>query len=285
MKILKIILTLICTITLFSCDEKSGGNTWNPYPEYEHDDNAITVHHSEDYNYPIDSLQIYIPTNNKHTLYIKGGDRNYTITQSETDLLKLTLEQGNVLVIEPLKIGKVEIPIMDGANHSYLLKIEMLYRTMELIVARTNIVIKGEKLTELEKDTIKEKALKRIPVKVNGGYKFTWVEFTEKGSRGVVSIYPNHFGENDDSTQEYNFEEIFDEPINNYQIRSRYIINIDGSNRVFRLGQGVLPTKSYDYLMIEDLTEYFKTKYPSVEKVFAQQQAFIPHTNYLQPIE
>lgn len=269
MKISNIILTLLCTMTLFSCDEE-GGESWYPYPEYEHDDNNITVHYNDTHNTPRDSLQIFVPTNDKSVLYIKGGDKNYTITPPETDLLNVTLEQGYILVIEPLKIGSVEIPIMDGANHSYLLKVEMSYYTTNLIVTRTEIVIKGEGLTELEKEEIKEKALKTIPVKVEGGYKFIYTELSKKDtSGGVVSIYPNRFGESDNSTQEYRFEYI-----NNYPERSHYIININDSKRVFWYGQGKLPTKSAYLLMIEELTEDFKTEYPAVEKVFAQQQAF-----------
>lgn len=261
MKLVNLIWIII--IMLSSCSKDS----------YE----PIQLHYAIDNNKPnpIENNQVNLrfPTSDKTQLVIMGGDGNFTVTNTNEKTIAVSINNREVAIM-PLTTGNSVVTIADKSNHSYMLNVKVDYRTIDMMIDKQDVIVVGDKLSEVQKAEIKQKATLTLPVKVNGGFKFVYTKGAST-TQGQVFIYKDSFGVSGiESTFEEKRTELTDQ---RYPV---FTINIDGKLRDFILAPymeikskgDMIPTMALNEILIEQ----FKTEYPDVEKVYTQQRLINP---------
>ncbi len=220
-------------------------------------------------------VSLLFPTSDKTQLIISGGDGHYAISNSDETVVNVTMESKQIN-IAPLSIGNSTVIITDNSGGLYTLNIEVLYRKSNLIIDKQDVIVIGDKLSEIQKTEIQQKAVLTLPVKVNGGFSFI---YNVDQQRGDVLIYKDKYGENGIQST---FEEKYTETAS-VGYRS-FVIQIDGKKREFVLDRYNAPIPKSSMIVpiafIEILTDQFKAEYPDVESVYTQQRLISPKLEY-----
>ncbi|MFA6727619.1 MAG: hypothetical protein WCS17_05310 [Prevotella sp.] len=228
-----------------------------------------------------EQLSLHQVENNEIELYygsiggvtIVGGDGIYSFT-CESPLLKAEMTHSNYILFEPLGVGEARVRISDSSGDSYILKVKMNYKSEKIVVGKLGVTVVGDNMTIGDQKELKEKALATIPVKVGGGYKFTYTESDEKEvTKGVVLIYPEKVDaasikgtferkmvKNESGGYSSYIYTLHYKDVNRTFIFMEYTESVTRSTSAFRAVQ-----------FAEDLKEQFKTAYPNVEQVYTSQ--------------
>ena len=229
---------------------------------------------------PIENNQVnlLLPASGKTQLVIFGGDGHYAISNSDETISNVTLTNNSFMDIIPLSTGNSTVTITDDSGNSYTLNIKVHYSEQTWIIDKQDVIVIGDKLSEVQKAEIEQKAILTLPVKVNGGFKFVYNN-SEEANKGQVFIYNDNFG---GEAVESVFElKQFKIEINGFiQTHPVYVITINGKQREFIVNKYVAPQSKGDMIvpmsLNEDLTEQFKADYPDVESVYTQQRLINP---------
>jgi hypothetical protein len=203
---------------------------------------------------------------------IIGGDGKYSFS-CPSSLLKAEMTYSNYISLEPLSIGDAVVTIKDASGDTYLLKVTVVYKTENIVVAKLDATVVGDNMTVASQKELKEKALATIPVRVGGGYKFVYTEGEDQDStKGIVYIYPDKF---DNNGIEGTFERVIVKPVDNSNSYITYTLHYSDVSRTFIFPGSTTPTsQSSKYpasQLSEDLTEQYKTAYPNLEQVYTSQ--------------
>ena len=202
---------------------------------------------------------------------IIGGDGKYSFS-CESSLLKAQMTYSNYISIEPLSIGDAAVTIKDESGNTYLLKVTVVYKTENIVVAKLDATVVGDNMTVASQKELKEKALATIPVKVGGGYRFVYTEGEDQdATKGIVFVYPDKFGTNG---IEGTFERAIDKPNDKNNSYITYTLHYGDMNHTFIYpGDTTSASQSSKYpaQFSEDLKEQYKTAYPNLEKVYTSQ--------------
>lgn len=217
-------------------------------------------------------VEIRFPALEKTQLRISGGDGNFAVTNSNENILMMTLID-NAIDITPLTIGNSVVTITDKSGNSYMLNVKVDYRTIGMIIEKQDIIVIGNKLSEVEKNEIREKAAMTLPVKINGGFKFIYNN-REHSNQGQVFLYRDSYGVDAiESTFEESRMGIVVGGVENKIIT--FIMMIDGKPRNFNLtryiDQTLKSSVNVPMALNEVLTTQFRTQYPNAEMVYTQQ--------------
>lgn len=228
---------------------------------------------------PIENNQVnlQLPTSNKTQLIVFGGDGHYSISNSNEAVVNVAMTNESIY-ITPLSIGNSTVTITDNSGGSCTLNVKVHYSEQTWIIDKQDVVVIGDKLSEVQKAEIEQKAILTLPVKVNGGFKFVYNN-SEEVNKGQVFIYNDKFsGEAIESVFELKQFKI---EINGFiQTHPVYVITINGKQREFIVNKYVAPKSTGDMIvpmsLNEDLTEQFKADYLDVESVYTQQRIINP---------
>lgn len=217
------------------------------------------------------SIKLYYAS--KGGVTIMGGDGDYSFS-CNSPLLKAEMTHRNYILFETLGIGDAVVTITDQSGHSYTLNITISYVTENIVVTQLEATVIGDNMTVAGQKELKEKALATIPVKINGGYRFVYTEKEEEEeTKGIVTIYPEQFGNNG---IEGTFERAIikkEDGSYNYESYTLHYKNVEQEyNRTFIL-MAYKPVRS-EYLsaqLAEDLKDQYITDYPNVEQVYTSQ--------------
>lgn len=256
MKLTKLLRILLLLIFITSCNKEGI--------------EPITLHYVEN-----NSISMVYPNTDKHSISIIGGDGKYSVSCNNVSVLEVELvQEKKMILLKPQSIGNAIVTISDESGHSYLLNVNIYYSVLSLIVEKQDVIVIGDKLSEVQKAEIQQKAILTLPVKVNGGFKFIYNNDKEL-NKGQVFIYKENYNINAiESVFEFKRIEI---EVNGFiQTHPVYVITIDGKQREFIVNKYVAPQSKSDMIvpmaLNEDITEQFKTEYPDVEFVFTQQR-------------
>lgn len=236
------------------------------------ENDQITLYYSiiNDKPNPIENNQINLlfPTSDRTQLIIMGGDGNYTVSNLDETVVNVTIESKHIN-ITPLSTGNTTVTITDNSGGLYTLNINILYRKLNFIIDKQDVIVIGDRLSEAQKTDIQQKTILTFPVKVNGGFTFIYDLGEHKGH---ALVYEDKYDVN-------GVETTFEEKYTQIESGERYhsfIIDIEGEKREFIVDRYVtLMSKSDMFVpmaLIEVLTERFKTEYPNVEWVYTQQR-------------
>lgn len=230
----------------------------------------ITLHYVEN-----NSIDMVYPNADRHSISVIGGDGKYSASCNNVSVLDVELvQEKKMILLKPLSIGDAIVTITDKSGNSYALKVNVYYSELNLIVDRQDVIVIGDKLSEVQKIDIEQKAALTLPVKVSGGFKFVYNN-SEEVNKGQVFIYNDtHGGEAVESVFESKRVEVETNGV--MQQYNVFVITIDGKQREFIVNRYFAP-KSKGYMvppmaLNEVLTEQFKTDYPDVEWVYTQQR-------------
>ncbi len=208
-------------------------------------------------------------------LYIKGGDGNYSITNSDDNVVHVNFD-GKKISLQAQGLGNAFIKIEDTANNSYTLSVTIKYREFANAIAQRKCVIIGNELTAEDKTKL-ENEIKATDL--TDKYLFTYKD--AEYSTGSVSVWST-----DGKMKEYDFtnkhiklseeEEIL--IAGEHILRAYNIVTIQGENyndeffvttNFFHLIETRMSVKpKLDYCFIKDLTERYKSAYPKAEQIY-----------------
>jgi len=208
-------------------------------------------------------------------LYIKGGDGNYKITNSDETVVYADLD-GKKICFQAQRLGNAFIKIEDTANNSYTLSVTIKYREFANTITQRKYIILGDELTVGDKTKL-ENEIKAIDL--TDKYLFTYKD--AENSIGSVCIWNI-----DSKMKEYDFTneliKLSDEDeiliAGEFKLREYNKVTIKGENyeEVIYVTKSFFPlikTKMNNYPMptycyIKDLTEKYKSAYPMVEHIY-----------------
>lgn len=208
-------------------------------------------------------------------LYIKGGDGNYKITNSDENVVYANFD-GEKITLQAKGLGNAFIKIEDTANNSYILSVTIKYKELETAIIQRKYIITGDELTVEDKAKLENeiKATDRT-----AKYLFTYKDAED--STGSVCIWNK-----DNKMQEYTFT---NEPIKlseedailiagKYPLREYNKVTIQKGNdsEVMYMTRDFFPlletrmnyTPKPRYCYIKDLTEKYKPTYPEIEHIY-----------------
>lgn len=225
-------------------------------------------------------LALHLIENNTFELYygaqggvtIIGGDGTYSFS-CNSPLLKAEMTHSNYILFKALGVGNALVTINDQSGNSYVLNVIVTYRTESFLVMRTEATVTGDNLTLGAQKELKEKALATIPVKIGGGYQFTYTEYADQDTtRGTVHVYPDAFGK---ESIEGSFEKIIVKASDGTYSYQLYRLRYQDTDHTFvQIPYQESPNRSIGfraYQFAEDLKERFLPDYPEVEQVYTSQ--------------
>ena len=206
-------------------------------------------------------------------LYIKGGDGNYTITNSDESIVHVNSD-GTKISLKAQAIGNAYVKIEDAANNSYTLSVTVKYREAAIAIVQRKYIIKGDELTVGDKTKL-ENAIKAADQ--TDKYLFTYKD--AGNSIGSICIW-----DKDKQMKEYDFTDelvkLSEEDAiliaGEYKIREYNKVSIQGKS----YNETLYITRNFFYLIstrdilvpaycfTKDLTEQYKPAYPKVEQVY-----------------
>lgn len=230
----------------------------------------ITLHYVEN-----NSVDMVYPNTDNHSISIIGGDGKYAASCNNVSVLEVELvQEKKMILLKPQTIGNAIVTITDESGNSYALHVNVHYSELHLVIDKQDAIVIGDKLSEVQKAEIKQKAILTLPVKVNGGFKLVYSN-SEQVNKGQAFIYTNNYGgEAIESVFEFKRIEIEENGVKKtYNV---YVITIDGKQREFRVNTYFYPQSRNEQMvamaLYEVLTEQFKAEYPDVEFVYTQQR-------------
>lgn len=262
LKLTSILLMLLLIASLASCSKDDSQPIQLHYGIYNNKPNPVMDN----------QIAILFPTTEKTQLFISGGDGDFVVTNADDKTINVSAND-RLIDITPLSTGSTFIAITDKSGNSYTLNIKVFYLERQLVIEKQNVVVIGDKLSEVQKTEIRQKAELTLPVKVNGGFKMVY-DIDDEPKKGHVIIYKETYGIG-------GIESVFEEKrveIDADGVKKNcpvFVITIDGKQRNFYLVQYVEPKLKGDMMvplaLNEVLTDQFKAEYPDVEWVYTQQ--------------
>ncbi len=207
-------------------------------------------------------------------LYIKGGDGNYKITNSDKSVVHVNFD-GTKISLQAKSLGNAFVKIEDTANNSYTLSVTIKYKELANAIIQRKYIITGDELTVGDKNKL-ENEIKATDL--TDKYLFTYKD--AENSIGSVCIWNK-----DNKAKEYDFTneliKLSEENViliaGEYKLREYNKVTIQGENysEILYVTKDFFPlieTKS-DYLRpqycyIKDLTEQYKLVYPKVAHIY-----------------
>lgn len=261
---LSVIITILVTaISFVSCSKDNNEPIQLHYAIYNDKPNPVIGN----------QVVILFPTSDKTQLVVSGSDGNFVISNSDKTIIDVRMND-RLIDVTPLSTGDATVSITDKSNNSYVFSVKVYYKEYNLMVEKQDVIVIGDKLSEIQKTEIQQKAVLTLPVQVNGGFKLVYNQ-GEQVSKGKAFIYKDNYGEVV-SESVFEFKRVAIEAngfIQNYNV---FVITIDGKKREFVMNK-YTALKSRGDMMVpmalnEVLTELFKTDYPDVELVYTQQR-------------
>lgn len=208
----------------------------------------------------------------EYAFSLQGGDGYYSARSGNEEVVTAEMITSN-LHLKPTGIGETIVTVEDNSQNTLVLDIRVDYETRDLVVLRHDVSVTGGDLTVNEVNKIREQQLDLIPVKVGGGYKFTFTD--APNDKGIAIIYPETFGSGGiETTFEYKkFEASHELEAASYG----YEVIMDNEKRKFVLGiyvpSGEWPRAeaSVPMALKEDVTGKVQTEYSKAELVYTSQ--------------
>ena len=206
-------------------------------------------------------------------LYIKGGDGNYTITNSNESVVRVNSD-GTKISLKIQAVGNAYIRIEDTANNSYILSVIVKYKEYAGSIRQRKYIIEGEELTVGDKTKLENEIR---AADITNKYLFTNKD--AGNSMGSVCVWDKN-----NQTKEYDFtSELIKLSEDNaiiiageYRLVAYYKVTIQRENNNETLyvtnnffsyiSTRDLPVPTYCF--IKDLTEQYKSAYPKVEHIY-----------------
>lgn len=261
--LLGILLMSLLTMFIVGCSKDSNEPIQLHYSIYNDKPNPVTGN----------QVLILFPTSEKTQLVVSGGDGNFAITNSDKTIIDVSIND-RLIDITPLSTGDAFVSITDKSDNLYVFSVKVYYKEYNLMVDKQDVIVIGDKLSEVQKTEIQQKAILTLPVKVNGGFKLVYNE-GDQASKGEAYIYKDNYGV-EPVKSVFEFKRVKIEAngvIQNYNV---FVITIDGKKREFVMNKYIALKSSGDMMvpmaLHEVLTEQFKTDYPDVEWVYTQQR-------------
>lgn len=215
-------------------------------------------------------VAIVFPTSEKTQFVISGGDGHFAVTNSNEKTITVSTNDRSI-EMTPLATGNSVVTITDQSGNLYTLNVKVYYREMNLIIKKQDVIVIGDKLSEVQKTEIRQQAALTLPVKVNGGFKMVY-NINDEPKKGHVFIYKETYGVG-------GVESVFEEKrveidVNGVKEKHPvFAITIDGKQRDFYLVKYIAPKSDMmaPLALNEVLTDQFKAEYPDVEWVYTQQ--------------
>ncbi|WP_288057003.1 hypothetical protein [Xylanibacter rodentium] len=263
--ILRILMLLICVGSMAGCDDDEA---LSPITlEYE---NHNVIFDNDGRTYRL------TPFSNETTpLYIKGGDGQYKVTNSNENVVHINFD-GRKISLQAKDLGDALVRIDDASGNSYALSVVVRYNEWTYTIANRTTIIKGNELTVGDKAELEKKIAAGNNEK---GYLFTYKNATN--STGSVRIY-----DEDGREREYDFsseqvslpEDGAIEISNGYKLREYYKVAImrESINETIYVTKDFFPLidtryNNYArpmYCFVKDLTEQYKADYPKAESIY-----------------
>lgn len=226
---------------------------------------------SESGNYIGDLLNMYI-FSGEQLIDIYGGYGYFTLEIEDEEVVKATLDMRTITFV-PQSEGITRVLIKDDSGKTYPLTVWVGYLSDEFRVSRIEFYIKGESLTLGDKKKLEEEIGSYISVEVKDQYEFSYTN--SESTEGIVEFRtsaPEHAKGTFSimKKQDYN-------PFKTYS----YTITIKIGQQEYTYDYGeygaVLETRmNYKpslppMMLVEDVTDMFKEKYPAMEKALVVQ--------------
>ncbi|MCC8173482.1 MAG: hypothetical protein LIO65_03570 [Odoribacter sp.] len=219
-------------------------------------------------------ISLVYPDTTSYHFTLQGGDGNYHVQSNKPEIIRAELmSSGKILKLTPLDLGAAVVTITDDSENSLELQVTSDYHTLNIGILEHNVRITGD-LRESEKEEIREKALKTIPVEIGGGYKFIYTQYGEdyRGA-GTVVIYPKEFGKDaiEGTFKEARVDITIGEQENTLPV---YYLDIDGeTTELFIVSYQQFAPRDMvvQVAFMQDVTDIFKEDYPHVEGVYTLQ--------------
>lgn len=219
------------------------------------------------------SLTLIYPAKDTHLATIIEGDGSYKIECDNEQILiaKVILDNSlNVycLELEALSVGEAIVTIKDKSNSIYYLKVIIKNLEYDYKVVECDAIVRGDKLSLNEQNTIRELALESIPVKVEGLYKFVFTDTDQ--TLGDVYLYTDQFMATRISGTFVREIKNKDDILATYQITipENQFYNFDVIPYVNGTRSPIIENR---FQFREDLTAKFKAEYPNIEEVYTIQ--------------
>lgn len=213
-------------------------------------------------------------------LYIKGGDGNFTVTNSNKKAIQTNFD-GEKITFKPVGLGIALIKIEDKSNNVYILTITVKYWEENNVIHQRIYIIQGNNLTVGDKSKL-EKEMKQSDTEK--GYIFTYKEPAEAG--GTIRVYYQN-----DQQKEADFEKehiILDEEsaitiVGNTKLRDYWRVTVKDDNSIFYITRDFFSligqqsvranfTPAPTYCYIKDVTKEYITQYPALEHAYIIQE-------------
>lgn len=209
------------------------------------------------------TVDLCYPSAEGSTISITGGDGNYRAESDDPSIVTVEMPWRNTIRLTPLQRGNATVTIRDGAGETYRLEVCIDYRRNILTICGVEAIVTGDGLTEQERETIRTEALSTIPVETGGCYELIYTG--EDIASGTLILHPTKQGE---QTTEGTFREESTPPTT-----FLYTFRFKGETRRFRIGEMDFHTSSLvPMALIEEVTERFTERYPTVEQVITYQR-------------
>ncbi|MCD8031607.1 MAG: hypothetical protein LUF85_12510 [Bacteroides sp.] len=109
-------------------------------------------------------LSLYYPDSEAHSYELTGGEGAYKASSSDIKVVTAEIDSKGDLSMKAVAPGKADVTITDEAENKLVLKVVVVYPTLDLVVEKLGVTIKGEELTDDQKKEIEEEALNTVPV-------------------------------------------------------------------------------------------------------------------------
>lgn len=208
-------------------------------------------------------------------LYIKGGDGNYKVTNSDESVVRVNFD-GTKISLQAQSLGSAFIKIEDTANNSYTLSVTIKYREFANAIIQRKYIITGDELTVGDKAKLENEIR---ATDLTEKYLFTYKN--AENSIGSVCVW-----DTDNKTKEFDFT-------NEYvKLSEEELIVITGEYKLYEYNKVTLQEGNYSevlyvtknffplietrmnnfsqptYCYIKDLTEQYKSTYPKAEHIY-----------------
>ncbi|MCC8186477.1 MAG: hypothetical protein LIP08_02920, partial [Bacteroides sp.] len=218
-------------------------------------------------------LSLYYPDSESHSYELTGGEGAYEASSSDTNVVTAGIDSKGNLAMKAIAPGKADVTVTDEAENKLVLKVVVAHPTLDLVVEKLDVTIKGEELTDDEKKEIGKEALNTILVQAEGGYKFTYTN--EARTEGVVNVYAEKFGDKAVSG-EFRIVPVTAEEETEATQRQVYELTLDKSVRTLILEtttatRAHMTEKKVSRVLLEDVTADFEEEYEGVEEVYTVQ--------------
>lgn len=219
-----------------------------------------------------------------YTWRLRGGDGNYSVRSDDARVAAVENMQTRDadLYLKPTGLGETTVTVTDGAGNSFALTVRVKYETHRFVVTRHDVTVAGgDDMTPDEMRAIREWQLAEMPVKVGGGYEFTFTDFKDAvNGGGTAVVYPEKFGSGGIETTFERREVGYASEGGDFGTYTVYEVVMDGEKRIFAMIDYIPSHQSEEstrltfvnpLALIEVVTEKVRAEYPRVVSAYTSQ--------------